>query len=88
MAKKLFEHRDFETPPTIAEAIGSSPDTIRAAIHSGDLEAVNIGSMGRPTWRISEVAWQAYLEARSSKTQKTRRRRTKAGKRVRVVEFS
>lgn len=63
---KLFKERDFETPPTIARAIGSSADTIRAAINCGELEAHNFGSKKRPSWRVSKTAWEAYLALKSN----------------------
>lgn len=55
---------------SLAKKWGVSPDTVRAAINSGQLAAVNVArSAGaRPRWRITEIAWQAFLQTRSTGT--------------------
>ena len=62
----LFEKREFETPPVLGAASGSSPDTIRAAIKARELEAHNFGSRTRPSWKVSKEAWEAYLKLKSN----------------------
>lgn len=45
----------------------SKPDSILAAIHRGELQAVNVSrGEGRPTWRISREALNNFIMARSS----------------------
>lgn len=44
------------------------PDPVLAAIHAGQLRAVNVSAgPTRPTWRISEQALSAWLESRTAR---------------------
>ena len=50
---------------TIAEALGVHPKTVQNLIASGQLQATNIATgEGRATYRVSESALAAFLEAR------------------------
>ena len=85
---KLFSERDFETPPALAKGSGSSPDTIRAAINCGDLEAHNFGSKKRPSWKVSRSAWEAYLALKSNiAVAKSKRKKQPKRPMVRVKEY-
>lgn len=66
MSEKLFHRRRWETPPRLASCTGTSPDTIRAAIKRGELEAHQFGTSKRPSYRVSLEAWQAYLKKKST----------------------
>ncbi len=66
MSKQLFARSQWETPPRLANETGTSPDTIRAAIHRGELEAHQFGSANRPSYRISRAAWEKYLALKST----------------------
>lgn len=61
----------------------SKPDGILAAIHRGELKAVNVsGGPSRPTWRISQSAlseWLASRTVRPSAATVRRRARRVAG---------
>ena len=76
------------TPPQYAKKLGISPDKVLAWIRSGELRAINVAAKpgGRPRWRISEAAIEAF-EARRSATPPTkpvrRRRRNPAD----VIEY-
>ena len=84
----LFQDKDFETPPAIARATGSSPDTIRAAINSGQLEAHNLGTKKRPSWRVSKTAWEAYLALKSNIVEaKAKRKKRSKRPMVRMKEY-
>jgi len=63
----IFRESLFETPPTLAKAVGVSVETIRAAIHSGELEAIRFGKGAKATFRISREAWETFLKRRSTK---------------------
>ena len=74
---KLFEVKEYESPPRVAKALGRSSDTVLAYITSGELEAFNLGSKSLPRWGISEPSLNAFLASRSSKkpTKKQRKPR-------------
>ena len=85
---KLFTEREFETPPSIARATGSSPDTIRTAINRGELEAHNFGTKKRPSWRVSKSSWEAYLALKSNiAVAKAKRKKRAKRPMVRVREY-
>jgi len=48
----------------------SKPDVVLAAIRARELRAFNVSSPGRkrPTWRIRESDFEAFLESRSVRT--------------------
>ena len=54
------------TPPTVARALGIHPDKVRGFIESGELEAINlaVNRCGRPRYRITPAALEAFLERR------------------------
>ncbi len=64
--QELFKKCEWETPPRIASETGTSPDTIRAAIRRGELEAHRFGSSKRPSYRVSRAAWEKYLALKST----------------------
>lgn len=59
----------FLTPPQIAARYGIKPEKVLRWIANGELVAVNIAerSTGRPRWRVSEEALQAFERRRSSR---------------------
>ena len=60
---------EWLTPPQVARARGVKPAKVLAWIGSGELEAVNHAgrTTGRPRWRISAEALQAFDRARSNR---------------------
>lgn len=66
MPEKLFHRSRWETPPRLASETGVSPDTVRAAIKRGELEAHRFGSSKRPSYRVSVEAWEKYLALKST----------------------
>lgn len=75
----MFDDREYLTPNQIAAAIGSNPDTVRAWIYGGLLHAVDARTptSSRPKWRVSESAWRAFEELRSSRERaKSKRAKT------------
>ena len=60
---------EWLTPPQVARARGVKPAKVLAWIGSGELEAVNHSRSvdGRPRWRISAAALQAFDRARSNR---------------------
>jgi len=61
--------KSFMSPPELAERLGVNPEKIIGFIRDGLLVAVNVAAntRGRPRWRISEEAVDAFLLARQSK---------------------
>ncbi len=61
---------EWLTPPQVARARGVKPAKVLAWIASGELEAVNHAgrAAGRPRWRISAEALQAFDRARSNRS--------------------
>jgi excisionase family DNA binding protein len=64
----------------------SKPDSVLSSIKLGDLPAVDVsGSPGRPTWRIRESDFEAWLERRRAvppaptPTRRTRARKLAGG---------
>jgi excisionase family DNA binding protein len=67
----------------------AKPDTVLAAIHAGQLRAVDVSRPGskRPTWRIRESDFETFLESRvkvAAPTVQPRRREKQAR---RVIQF-
>lgn len=60
---------EWFSPREIAAARRVGMSKILAFIHSGELEAVNmaVGRLGRPRWRVSAAALQAFDQARSNR---------------------
>ena len=70
-----------------AEQINASVELIYGAIKSGDLLASNVGGPQRPTYRISDEDWEAFLEARKSRPAPGMPRRPRRQKLSGVTEF-
>lgn len=49
------------TPEGVADELAITPEHVRRLIRRGQLPAVNIGSPGRPTYRIFRDALDQYL---------------------------
>lgn len=64
--KKEVE-RTHVTPRVLAQQIGAAHETILQFIHSGELEATNLGRASRPRWRISQESVESFLKARSNR---------------------
>jgi hypothetical protein len=65
----VIEVDGYLTPAAIATRLGlAKPDPVFAWIKSGELRAINVATKigGRPTWRIDQVDFQTFLEARRS----------------------
>jgi hypothetical protein len=67
----------YWTPPALAERWGVSPEKVIGFITRGELLAVNFAERldGRPRWRISEEAIEAFLLARTAQPRPARRKR-------------
>lgn len=61
---------EWFTPPQVARARGLRTAKVLAWIRSGELEGVNCAEKrdGRPRWRISAEALEAFDRARSSRS--------------------
>ncbi|MGQ0634224.1 MAG: helix-turn-helix domain-containing protein [Planctomycetaceae bacterium] len=57
----------FYTPPAVGRLLGVSPEKVIGFIRRGELAAVNIAAnpVGRPRYRISQAALEAFLARRS-----------------------
>lgn len=81
-------NRPTIAPPELARRYRVNVDKVRGWINTGELRAVNVASKpgGRPRWRISEAAIEAFELRRSAvvPTKTTRRRRRKSPD---VIEF-
>ena len=79
----------WQTPPEMAKELRVHPDRVRRWIANGELGAVNLSdSDGRPRWRISSEAKQAFLTSRLNRKLeiKERRRQTRM-QATEVTEF-
>src|SRR5262249_20082502 len=56
--------REFYSIKEAAQVVGVSDDHIRRAVVGGVLPCSNVGSMDRPTYRISRADLLAWMEAR------------------------
>jgi hypothetical protein len=79
MADSKLSPARFLTPPTVAKALAVHPQKVRGFIESGELEAFNLATKrcGRPRYRITLAALNAFLERRKvvPRTVTTHRRR-------------
>lgn len=78
---------DWSSPPAVAKKYGIKVDKVHAWIASGELEAVNVAERpnGRPRWRISPEALQAFERRRSSRPAPASTKRRKLPKVPRYV---
>jgi hypothetical protein len=71
----------WRIPRQVAEQLVVAPEKILALIESGELLAVNVASAGssRPRWRISQEAFDQFLQRRQNRPPAPRvQRRRKA----------
>lgn len=63
-------HREYLTPPAVANALGISADKVRSWIAEGQLGALNVASRtgGRPRWRIPPAELERFKRNRSSQS--------------------
>ena len=47
----------------VAKCLNASPDHVRKLIHQGKLDAIDVSTGRRPTYRISPESYRAYLTA-------------------------
>lgn len=82
---------EWFTPPQVARARGLRTAKVLAWIRSGELEGVNCAEKhdGRPRWRISAEALEAFDSTRSSRQlpQRVARERRMATRQSEVIEF-
>jgi Helix-turn-helix domain len=59
----------YLNPPQIARKLSVKPHAVGKWIRSGELAAVDLSERRgkRPRWRVSQEAFQAFLEARSNR---------------------
>lgn len=65
----MFEQKFF-TVQELSSQLQCDDETVLAAIHRGDLEALNVAKDPdgrRPSWRIPELCFLRWCKARSSK---------------------
>lgn len=78
------------TVKDVAERYDVTPATVLAWIKSGDLQAVNVGrraNAGKPRWRITAAALEAFEAARTAAAAPVATRRIKDRRRTNVIEF-
>jgi hypothetical protein len=79
MADSKLSLERLLTPPAVAKALAVHPQKVRSFIESGELEAFNLAAKrcGRPRYRITPAALNAFLERRKvvPRTVAARRRR-------------
>lgn len=56
-------------PKEVCEILGVGIEAVLGWIRSGDLEASNIGQGSRPRWIIQRSSIDAFLQARSNKSE-------------------
>ena len=68
MSVVTAEPRTYHTPQHVADLLGfAKVDSVYSLISSGALRAVNIATgTGRPSWRISDDALNAFLDSRTT----------------------
>lgn len=74
--------KTWKSPPEVADELGIAVEKVHAWIRAGELEAVNVGTtaISRPRWKISQDAFDDFLEARRQrKPAKPVRRKKRAG---------
>jgi predicted site-specific integrase-resolvase len=49
----------------IAQAAGVTVETVRAWVKGGRLKAITLGDGPKPRYRVTDSAWQAFVESRS-----------------------
>jgi excisionase family DNA binding protein len=78
----------YLTPPQVAKYLRVNPATVIAWIRSGELVASNLSRKrgGRPRYRISREALDAFLRARQPNAGKPRKRGRAAGG-GKVIQF-
>ena len=59
--------RRYLSPPAVAQTLGVNESKILGWIRNGELRGVNVAQNrnGRPRWRVSQEALDAFLAARS-----------------------
>lgn len=75
------------TPPAIAEQLGIDPLKVISWIRSGELRAIDVAAKtsSRPRWRVSQVAFNDFLQRREARPAvKPARKRRKAAN---IIEF-
>ena len=65
------------TTPQVARMLGVNPDKVLNWIRSGELSASNVGQKGRPSWRITQAAFDSFLAGRQpgQRVKQVRRRK-------------
>lgn len=53
------------TVSQVAERLGISPKYVRTLIKRGELKASNVGSSGKPLYRVRQQAVEALLDERT-----------------------
>jgi excisionase family DNA binding protein len=79
--------RPYLNPPAVARLLAVKPAKVLTWIHRGELHAVDVSERrgGRPRWRISQQAFDAFLASRANQKPTAARRRRR--RQVEVVEF-
>jgi excisionase family DNA binding protein len=72
------------TVADVARRLRVSGDHVLALIHSGRLQAINVGLGRRPRWRITAVALDLFIAARTAPARASRTRKVRAAN---VTEF-
>jgi excisionase family DNA binding protein len=68
-ARSAVTEAAYLTPPEVARRFGIKPDKVLTWIATGGLVAINAAERpgGRPRWRISQEALEAFERRRSSR---------------------
>lgn len=65
---------EFYSIKQAAAVVGVSPDHIRRAVVAGSLACSNVGTLGRPTYRIARADLLAWVERQKAGPLPTRRK--------------
>ena len=70
---------NYHTPPAVARRLGVAPEKVLQLIRTGEIVAHDLATRrgGRPRWRISDEALDAFLESRRSQPTLPRRKMRK-----------
>lgn len=75
------------TAAEVAAKLACSTDQVHSLISRGHLSAINIGTAGRPFYRVSHDGLETFLEAKRTNTTPRPTRRRKPNSPRHVINF-
>jgi excisionase family DNA binding protein len=85
-----MQTKEYLTVSKVAARLGiSKVEVVLAWIHNGELLATNVGSnpKGRPTWRVCEADFEAFVNARRAVPTVKPERRARRRRQGYTVEY-